>query len=110
MMRARPSGPALGTSPRPPSNNYAMMMRGETLYDGPAHDATFYVPSAGIVRLAFNDPRASGYVYALPIVPWRGSMARVQPGTRLFLPAGQHVLILYDPKLVARVSIVFEPL
>jgi hypothetical protein len=35
-------------------------------------------------------------------------MARVQPAG-LFLPAGQHVLTLYDPKLVARVSIVFQP-
>jgi hypothetical protein len=78
-MRVRPSGSAPGTSPPPPSNNYATMS-GETLYDGPAHDATFFVPSAGIVRFAFSDPRASGYVYALPMVPWRGSMARVQPG------------------------------
>jgi hypothetical protein len=108
MMRARPSGSALGTSPPPPSNNYAMMP-GETLYEGPAHDATFDVPSAGIVRFVFSDPRASGYVYALPLVPWRGSMARVEPGTRLFLPAGQHILTLYDPELTARVSITFEP-
>jgi hypothetical protein len=108
-MRVRPSGSAPGTSPPPPSNNYATMP-GETLYDGPAHDAIFYVPSAGIVRFAFSDPRASGYVHALPLVPWRGSMARVEPGARLYLSTGHHVLTLYDPKLMARVSITFEPL
>jgi hypothetical protein len=36
-------------------------------------------------------------------------MARVQLGARLFSPAGQHVLTLYDPKLVTRVLIVFQP-
>jgi len=70
----------------------------------PAHDATFHVPSAGVVRFGFSDPRASGYVRSPD-----GSMARVQPGTRLSLPAGQHVLTLYDPKLMARVSMVFQP-
>jgi hypothetical protein len=83
-------------------------MPAETLYEGPAHDATFHVPRAGIVRFVFSDPRASGYLYAIPVVPWRGSMARVEPGTRLFLPAGQHALVLYDPKLMTRISIVFE--
>jgi hypothetical protein len=76
----------------------------ETLYEGPALDATFYLPSAGIVRFAFSDPRASGYVRSRD-----GSFFRVQPGARLFLSAGQHVLSLYDPKLAARVSITFEP-
>jgi hypothetical protein len=80
-------------------------MSAETLYEGPAHDATFYLPSAGIVRFAFSDSRASGYVRARD-----GSLFRVQPGARLFLSAGQHVLTLYDPKLVARLSITFEPL
>jgi hypothetical protein len=75
-----------------------------------AHDATFHVPSAGIVRFVFSDPRASGYIYALSVVPRCGSMERVQLGTGLLLPAGQHVLNLYDPNLVARVSIAFEPL
>jgi hypothetical protein len=107
-MRGDRTGLAPGTSLPPPSNNYATMPD-ETLYDCPAHDATFYVPPAGIMRFAFSDPRASGYVYALPVVPWRGSMARVEPGTRLFLPAGQHILTLYDPELTARVSITFEP-
>ena len=79
-------------------------MPAETLYEGPAHAATFYVPSAGVVRFGFSDPCASGYVRSRD-----GSMARVQPGARLFLPAGQHVLTLYDPQLVARVSIVFQP-
>lgn len=79
-------------------------MSPETLYEGPAHEATFYVPSAGVVRFGFNHPSASGYLRS-----GSGSLARVQPGTRLRLPAGQHVLTLYDPKLVARVSIMFEP-
>jgi hypothetical protein len=38
-----------------------------------------------------------------------GSLARVQPGARLFLAAGQHVLTLYDPTLMSRVSIAFQP-
>ena len=79
-------------------------MPGETLYEGPAHEATFYVPSAGVVRFGFSDPRTSGYVRSRD-----GSMARVQPGARLFLSAEQHVLTLYDPQLMARVSIVFQP-
>jgi hypothetical protein len=79
-------------------------MPAETIYEGPAHDATFHVPSAGVVRFGFSDPRASGYVRSPD-----GSMARVQPGARPFLPAGHHVLTLYDPKLVTRVSIVFQP-
>ena len=57
-----------------------------------------------VVRFGFSDPRASGYVRSRG-----GSLARVQPGGRLFLPAGQHVLTLYDAKLMARVSIVFQP-
>ena len=81
-----------------------MDMPAETLYEGPPHDATFYVPSAGVVRFGFNDPRASGYVRSRD-----GALMRVQPGGRLFLPAGQHVLTLYDVKLMARVSIVFLP-
>jgi hypothetical protein len=76
----------------------------EILYEGPAHDATFNAPSVGIVRFDFSDPRASGFVRSRD-----RSLARVRSGTRLFLSAGQHVLSLYDPKLVARVSIVFEP-
>jgi hypothetical protein len=79
-------------------------MPAETLYNGPAHDATFYVPLAGIVRFAFSDPRARGYVSSRD-----GSLDRVRPGTRLFLAAGRHVLSLYDPKVMTRVSIVFEP-
>jgi hypothetical protein len=74
----------------------------ETLYEGPAHDATFYVPSAGIVRFDFNDPRARGYVRSRD-----GSLDRVRPETRLFLSAGRYVLSLYDPKVMTRVSIVF---
>jgi hypothetical protein len=80
-------------------------MSPETLYEGPAHDATFYVPSPGIVRFRFNDLRASGFVRARD-----GSLFRVQPGARLHVETGQHVLTLYDPKLMARVSITFEPL
>jgi hypothetical protein len=76
----------------------------ETLYDGLAHDATFHLPAAGIVRFAFSDPNATGYVRSRD-----GSLARVYPGSRLFLSAGAHVLSLYDPKLVAHVTIVFMP-
>jgi hypothetical protein len=74
----------------------------ETPYEGPAHNATFYLPLAGTARFRFNDLSAAGYVRSPD-----GSMARVQPGDRLFLSAGEHVLMLYDPKLVARVSIIF---
>jgi hypothetical protein len=76
----------------------------ETLYEGSAHNATFYRPSAGIVRFAFSDLRASGYVRSRD-----GSLARVQPGARLFRSIGAHVLTLYDPNLMACVSIVFTP-
>jgi hypothetical protein len=76
----------------------------ETLYDGLAHEATFRLPAAGIVRFAFSDPNATGYVRSRD-----GSLARVYPGSRLFLSAGEHVLTLYDPKLAAQVSIVFMP-
>jgi hypothetical protein len=79
-------------------------MSPETLYEGPAHNATFYVPSAGIVRFGFSNQSGSGYVRSRG-----GSMARIHPGARLFLSAGEHVLILYDTTLVARVSIVFTP-
>ena len=76
----------------------------ETIYNGPAHDATFYVPSAGIVQFDFSDPSAKGYVRSRD-----GSLGRVRSGARLFLAAGRHVLGLYDPKVMTRVSIVFEP-
>jgi len=79
-------------------------MPAEPLYEGPAHEAIFIVPSAGAVRFGFSDPRASGYVRS-----YDGVLARVWPGARLVLPAGQHVLVMYDPKLVVRVSITFEP-
>ncbi len=79
-------------------------MPDEPVYEGPAHEATFYVPSPGVVRFAFSDPRASGYVRSRD-----GALVRVQPGSRLFLSSGPHILTLYDPKLVARVSISFEP-
>ena len=67
----------------------------ETLYEGPAHDATFSVPWVGAVRFGFSDPRASGYVRS-----GRGAMTRVHPGARLFLSAGRYVLTLYDPTLM----------
>ena len=76
----------------------------ETLYEGPAHGATFYLPAQGTIRFAFNDAQASGYVRSPT-----GTMARVQPGTRLALPRGEHVLSLYDAALIVRVSITFEP-
>jgi hypothetical protein len=55
-------------------------------------------------RLPFNDARASGYVRSPT-----GALARVQPGTRLSLLRGEHVLALYDAALIVRVSITFEP-
>ena len=76
----------------------------ETLYEGPAHDATFYVPWPGIVRFGFNDQRAGGYVRSAG-----GFLGRVRPGSQLYLSAGQHVLTLYDPTLITRVLIVFQP-
>ena len=76
----------------------------ETLYEGPAHEATFNVPRAGAVRFGFSDPRASGYIRFRD-----RALARVQPGARLYLSAGQHTLTLYDPALMVRVSIVFQP-
>jgi hypothetical protein len=56
------------------------------------------------VRFGFSDPRANGYVRSCD-----GSLARVEPGARLFLSAGQRVLTLYDPKLMTPVSIEFQP-
>ncbi|HXC27942.1 MAG TPA: hypothetical protein VNV38_08285 [Stellaceae bacterium] len=79
-------------------------MPDEPLYEGPAHQASFFVPSAGIVRFAFSNPRASGFIRSRG-----GAMMRLQAGARAFVEAGQHVLTLYDPELVARVSITFEP-
>lgn len=76
----------------------------ETLYEGPAHGATFYLPVNGSVRFGFSQADANGYVRSPT-----GALARVQPGTRLPLPRGEHVLSLYDPTLVARVFIAFEP-
>jgi hypothetical protein len=76
----------------------------ETLYEGPAHGATFYLPADGSVRLRFSNSHASGYVRSPT-----GALARVWPGTRLSLPRGEHVLALYDAALIVRVSITFEP-
>jgi hypothetical protein len=76
----------------------------ETLYEGPAHSATFYVPSAGIVRFAFS-AMGTGYVRSR----YGDLLARVEPGARLFLSAGEHVLTLHDPRLMTRASIVFTP-
>lgn len=71
---------------------------------GPAHNVTFYVPSAGIVRFSFN-AMVAGYVRSRYGV----LVARVEPGGRLFLSAGEHVLTLRDPSPMTRVSIVFTP-
>ena len=76
----------------------------EPLYEGPAHGAVFYVPAAGVVRFRFSDSPGGGYVRAHD-----GVLMRVQSGARLFLSAGQHVLSLYDPSMVVRVSIKFWP-
>ena len=76
----------------------------ETLYEGPANSATFYLPSGGIVRFAFSERNADGYVRSRT-----GALARVYPGSRVFLSASHHVLFLYDPTLMVRVSITFMP-
>jgi hypothetical protein len=76
----------------------------ETLYEGPANNATFYLPSGGIVRFAFSERNADGYVRSRT-----GALARVYSGSRVFLSAGHHVLFLYDPTLMVRVSITFLP-
>ena len=76
----------------------------ETVYEGPAQGATFYLPTPGSIRFGFSDPRASGYVRSST-----GAMARVQPGTRLSLPRGEQVLSLYAISLLACMSIIFEP-
>jgi hypothetical protein len=63
----------------------------ETLYDGPAHGATFYLRADGLVRFRFGNFRASGYVRSPG-----GALARVEAGTRLALPRGGHTLYLDD--------------
>jgi hypothetical protein len=73
----------------------------ETLYEGPAQGATFYLPAPGSVRFGFSDPQASGYIRSPT-----GALARVQPGSRLMLPHGEHVLSLYDTGLMVRVTII----
>jgi hypothetical protein len=56
----------------------------ETLYEGPAHGAIFYLPTDGAVRFRFSN-HVSGYVRSPTC-----ALARVEPGTRLSLPRGQH--------------------
>jgi hypothetical protein len=79
---------------------YAAGLMDETLYDGQAHEAAFYVPAAGMVRFVLSPAGASAYVRS-----GNGALARVQSRDRLFLSAGEHILILYDPELAAHVSI-----
>jgi hypothetical protein len=79
-------------------------MEPETLYEGPAPNAIFYLPAAGTVRFAFSNATAAGYVRSR-----NGALARVEPGARLSLTAGEHVLILYSPSLMARVKISLLP-
>jgi hypothetical protein len=76
----------------------------ETLYEGPAHDATFHLPVGGIVRFTFDDQGASGYVRSTHC----GAMIRVVHASQLFLSGGQHVLTLNDPNEVMLVSITLE--
>jgi hypothetical protein len=76
----------------------------ETLYEGPAHGATFYVPKAGIVRFIFDNLRASGFVRSPS-----GALTRVAQPSRHFLTGGQYVLLLYEPRQATRVTIRFEP-
>lgn len=40
-------------------------MPAETIYESPAHNATFYVPSVGIERVVFSDPVPTA-TFALP--------------------------------------------
>jgi hypothetical protein len=54
----------------------------ETLYDGLAHDAVFCLTALGIVRFAFSDPSASGYV-RLAMASWRGSTQDLDCSYRL---------------------------
>jgi hypothetical protein len=81
---------------------YAATPMDETLYDGPAHEAAFYVPTAGMGRFVLSPAGASAYVRSRK----GSSLARVRSKDRLFLTTGEHVLILYDTKLAAHVSIV----
>jgi len=60
-------------------------MSTDTLYEGPAHQATFYLPRAGIARF-------TGATRDSAVLVGRTA-----------------VLLLYDPTLMARVSIVFQP-
>jgi hypothetical protein len=53
------------------------------LYEGPADGATFHVPWMGLVRFAFANLRASGFVRLSG-----GSLAYITSGTRHFLPSG----------------------
>jgi hypothetical protein len=72
----------------------------ETLYEGPAHGATFYLTTDSSVRFRFSNFRTSGYVRSPG-----GALARVETGTRLFLPRGQHTLSLYYTTLAVDVLI-----
>ena len=74
----------------------------ETLYEGPAHGATFYLPMEGSVRFRFGNVRAVAYIRSPG-----GALARVVSGTRLSLPRGEHTLLLYDTALVVDVSIAY---
>jgi hypothetical protein len=76
----------------------------ETLYESLAHEAVFSVPIAGVVRFAFSPASTSGYVRSR-----KGALARVQSRDRLFLSAGEHVLMLYEPNLAAHVSVMLMP-
>ena len=78
-------------------------MPAEVLYSGAAHEATFYVPSMGVVRFYFSDRSAGGQIRGPD-----GALTTVHSGARLVSPAGQHVLTLDDTSLVARVVILFE--
>jgi hypothetical protein len=57
-----------------------------------------------LARFGFSDPQASGYIRSPT-----GALACVQPGSRLMLPRGEHVLSLYDTALTIGVTMTFEP-
>jgi hypothetical protein len=65
---------------------YAAGLMDETLYDGQAHEAAFYVPAAGMVRFVLSPAGASAYVRSgngALARPWRGSSPGIGCSCRL---------------------------
>jgi hypothetical protein len=59
---------ALGNRGGPSFYVYAAGLMDETLYDGLAHEAAFYVPTAGMVRFVLSPAGASAYVRGGPFL------------------------------------------